>query len=451
MIKNSKTLTFLLLLSGLFLSPVNPFAAAQQTAQSATVMPQAVTGGLLDLNYTTDNRPDTRAYSGKKDYVGMSFTIDLGNEQNVIGVSQDHGRWPTHHPGAYRVEVARNEDGPWMLAFEGAGQRGDSRAKFPAIRARFIRVTATSNRTPYNEEWSIAELRGGIDPGQTAREIPRPPGRNPDRNPDPVTPPSRVRELGNTRDAFDNNANSYASSGTGDYVGMVFNFDLGGEYELSRVVQIHGERRDDFPAEYKIEVSRAKDESRFREVFRGAGSLRRTVATFEPVVTRYVRLTALRKRDTGNWWSIAELRTNRDRDVVDRDEDDGLVARQIRSITANGIGNIVAVLDDNNTSRATTTSPRYEGSWINIDLGGSYTVSRIVQVHEPDEGAFPGRYKVEVSEDGNRWRSAFEGAGQPGRSIAEFAPLRARYIRIVAIDNRNNRQLWTLYKLKVRG
>src|SRR5215216_144039 len=146
-------------------------AAAQQTSQAAAVRPASVSGDLLDVVNANDDRMDTRAYSNKANYAGQGVTLDLGSEQNVIGVSMDQGRWPTHFPGAYKVEVAASISGPWMQAWEGPGQRGESKAKFPAVRARFIRVTATAVNTS-GEDWTIAEIRGGVDPGQKARTIP---------------------------------------------------------------------------------------------------------------------------------------------------------------------------------------------------------------------------------------------------------------------------------------
>jgi hypothetical protein len=436
---------FLLALSG----TGKTAAHAQQTIQSKAILPANVSGELLDLRATYDDRKDTRAHSDKKNYVGMSFTIDLGNEQNVIGISQDHGHWPTHAPGAYRVDVAVNTSGPWMKAWEGEGQRGESKAKFPAILARYIRVTATAVNQTYREEWSVAELRGGIDPGQKPRRIPEATPKPPNGNPGPL-PPAVTKQLEAPELALDNKAGTFSRSGRGDYEGMFYLLDLGGEYELSRLIQVHGSRAEDFPAEYKIEVSRERNESKFREVFRGNGQANRSVARFEPVVTRYVKITALRSRNTKNWWSIEELRTNRDKDVVDRDEDDNLTGRAIRNINAQGFSNINAVIDENNTSRATTGSSNYLGNWVQVDLGGSYTVSRVLQIHDPEERDFPARYRIEVSTDGNRWQRAFEGQGERGRSIADINPVRARYIRIIATDNRNNRP-WTIYKLKVRG
>src|SRR5262249_7783299 len=220
-------------------------------------------------------------------------------------------------------------------------------------------------------------------------------------------------------------------------------FDLGGEYELSPVVQVHGQWPDDYPAEYQVDVSRERNESKFREVWRGAGERERSVAVFAPVLTRYIRITALRARDNYHWWSIAELRTNRDREAVERDEEDKLANREIRHVNAQGLSSVSAVSDDNNTTRATTGTVNYAGSWITADLGGSYTVAKVVQVHDPDERDFPGRYRVEVSEDGRNWRTVWTGQGERGRSVAAFSAVRARFVRITAIANHDLQHWWS--------
>jgi len=93
----------------------------------------------------------------------------------------------------------------------------------------------------------------------------------------------------------------------------------------------------------------------------------------------------------------------------------------------------------------------YAGSWIQVDLGGSYTVSRVVQIHEPDEQDYPGRYRIEISDDGRRWRGIFQGQGERGRSVASFNPVRTRFLRIMAIANHDLQHWWSIYKLKIRG
>jgi len=419
---------------------------AQQTVQSRTVRPAGVSGELLDILNANDGKTDTRATSGKTDYVGMSVTIDAGGLQNIIGVKQDFGPWATHYPGAYKIEVAESLSGPWMTAFEGPGQRGESRAEFPAILARYVRITATAKNTTYREDWSIAELKLGVDPGQTARRV----STRTERAPEAPPPAAAASTLKDLALATDKNSDTRASSGTPSYEGMSITIDLEGEYELSRVVQVHGRWADDYPAEYKVEVSRQRNEIRFREVWRGPGEAGRSVARFDPVTTRYIRITALRNRDRSHWWSIAELRTNRDPEVVE-DEDEGRLNRQIRGVTSRAFSNDANVADDNNTTRATTKTANYAGSWLQADLGGSYTISKVVLFHEPDREDYPGRYRIDVSSDARQWQTVFEGRGELSRSGASFNPVRARFVRITAIAGRDSQHWWSIYRLKISG
>jgi hypothetical protein len=228
-------------------------------------------------------------------------------------------------------------------------------------------------------------------------------------------------------------------------------FDLGGEYELSRVVQAHGQWSEDYPAQYMIEVSKEKREDRFKEVWRGAGEPNRSTARFERVATRYIRISALKNRNRTNWWSIAELRTNRDPDAVEGDENDDRFDRQIRAVTSRGFSDTTPLVNVNNRTRATTNTAEYAGSWLQVDLGGSYTVSKVVQIHEPDLDDYPGRYRIEVSDNGREWRRVFEGAGEHRRSTAGFEAVRARFVRITALANHGNRHWWSVYGLRVRG
>jgi hypothetical protein len=431
--------------------PAGVRTLAQQTVQARTVRPAGVSGELLDILNANDGKTETRATSGKTDYVGMNVTIDAGGLQNIIGVKQDFGPWATHYPGAYKIEVAESLSGPWMTAFEGPGQRGESRAEFPAILARYVRITATAKNTTYREDWSIAELKLGVDPGQTPRRIPARPERAPEATPPVTTPPvAAAKTLKDPALATDKNPDTRASSGTPNYEGMAITIDLGGEYELSRVMQLHGRWAEEYPAEYKVEVSRQANESRFREAWRGPGNAGRSVARFEPVMTRYIRITALRNRDSNHWWSIAEVRTNRDPDVV-ADEDDERLTRQIRSVTSRGFSNDASVADDKNTTRATTNKPNYAGSWLQADLGGSYTISKVLLIHEPDREDYPRRYKIDVSSDGGQWQTVFEGRGEPGRSAASFNPVRARFVRITAVTERDAQHWWSVYRLKISG
>jgi hypothetical protein len=431
---------------------VGQLLAQQPTVQARAVRPASLTGDLLELDQALDGLPTTAARSGRA-YTGQRIVIDIGSQQNVIGVNQDHGRWPTNRPAAYRIEVAENDSGPWMDVFAGDGQRGETKAIFEAVRARFIRVTATGDgpapgTPPGLHNWSIAEIRAIVDPGAVARRIPvRPPGP-PDRPETGPTPPQRV----NFRDvelAFDRNPNTRATTGTPNYEGVSIIYDLGGEYELSRVIQMHGRWSDDYPGMYRIDVSRQRDESRFREVWQGRGEPGRSIATFTPVITRFVRLTALRQRDRIHPWSIAEIRTNRDPGAID--EDDGRLDREIRDAVGNGLANLNALLDANETNFASSGRGGYHGAFVTLDMGGSYTISKVVQVHEPNEQDFPDYYRIDVRSTDERWQMVFEGAGEAARSRATFNPVRARFVRITVLETRARPARWKLPRVRVAG
>jgi len=133
------------------------------------------------------------------------------------------------------------------------------------------------------------------------------------------------------------------------------------------------------------------------------------------------------------------------------EDDDERLARQIRGVTAQGFINADKVSDGNNSTRATTNSPNYAGSWLQADLGGSYTISKVVMVHDPNREDFARRYKIEVSLDGRQWQPVFDGRGELGRSVASFNAVRARFVRITALAGRDNQHWWSINRLMISG
>jgi hypothetical protein len=229
MISQSKHFLLIVCLT-LVIGICRPASESWRSRLSSRAQPDQPVCLVID-RYTeaNDGSIDTRATSGKADYVGMSVTIDAGGLQNIIGVKQEFGPWATHHPGAYKVEVAESLAGPWMTAFEGPGERGESRAEFPAILARYVRITATAKNTTYRQDWSIAELKLGVDPGQKARRISARPERPPETTPPPVTAPRTLKDI---TLATDKNP-EHVQAAAPNYEGMSITIDLGGEYELS--------------------------------------------------------------------------------------------------------------------------------------------------------------------------------------------------------------------------
>jgi len=263
--------------------------------------------------------------------------------------------------------------------------------------------------------------------------------------PGPVTrPPQSLRDA---QLATDRDQNTRATSQTPAYRGMWLMIDLGSEMEISRIVQMHGAWPDDYANEYKVEVSRVQDETRFREVWRGRGEQGRSLARFNPVFARFIRITALSERDGTHWWSIAELRSGSDSNAAE--EDEKRVDRPIVKVSGRGISDVDAVRDTDPDTSATTRRSDYAGSSITLDMGASYLISRVVQVHNPDDMDYPGRYSVDVSDDGNRWQIVWQGNGEQGRSRARFNQVRARFVRITATANLGQNQWWSMSRVRI--
>src|SRR5438132_7057272 len=102
-------------------------SSGAQTPQARAVRLISVVGDLIDITRANDERDNTRANAGTRNYAGSSITLDVGGEQNVIGVIQVHGPWATNYPGSYRVEGQRSE---------ARGQKSEVRSQRSEVRGQ---------------------------------------------------------------------------------------------------------------------------------------------------------------------------------------------------------------------------------------------------------------------------------------------------------------------------
>lgn len=239
--------------------------------------------------------------------------------------------------------------------------------------------------------------------------------------------------------AADGRIQTRATTGTPRYQGRALLIDLGYDTMIEGVIQDHGASADDYPAEYRVEISRQARP--YQTVFEGRGSRGQSVARFTPTMGRYVRITATRDRNTFNWWSIYEVR---------------VIVRQTARTDPYGdriygdMQDLQNAIDGDEQTRATTGTPNYAGRSITLDLGGEYEISKVTQIHSPSDGDYPALYKVEISRDNARWRDVYRGAGSPGRSVADFDERDVRYVRITALERRNNFNWWSIHELIVK-
>jgi hypothetical protein len=62
---------------------------------------------------------------------------------------------------------------------------------------------------------------------------------------------------------------------------------------------------------------------------------------------------------------------------------------------------------------------------------------------------FPREYKIELSLDGATWKPAATGTGTGRTTIATFAPVRAKFLRITQTASTENAPPWSIQRLRV--
>ena len=85
---------------------------------------------------------------------------------------------------------------------------------------------------------------------------------------------------------------------------------------------------------------------------------------------------------------------------------------------------------DDNIATRWQGEPR-DNEWLAVDLGAP---QRIGRVHLSWETAYASEYRIEVSDDGQNWRSVYATAqSEGGEEDISFAPVTARYVRMLAL------------------
>ena len=86
--------------------------------------------------------------------------------------------------------------------------------------------------------------------------------------------------------------------------------------------------------------------------------------------------------------------------------------------------------------------------WIYVDLGAFYTIDRVVLNQET---AYFKGYEIQVSDDAQNWVTVFsEGNGDGGVDVINFAPVNARYVRVLGLQ-RGTQWGYSLWEFEVYG
>ena len=134
--------------------------------------------------------------------------------------------------------------------------------------------------------------------------------------------------------------------------------------------------------------------------------------------------------------------------------DDGLTLLDPHGMTATAApapGTAGNAVDDDATTRWTTGAAQQPGQRLQVDLGRTASVRRVVLDTGADTGDFPRGYALYASADGEHWSAApvATGAGSGQLTTIDFPPTRARALRVVQTSSAP--QWWSVADLRVYG
>ncbi|HEY5843898.1 MAG TPA: discoidin domain-containing protein, partial [Mycobacterium sp.] len=106
------------------------------------------------------------------------------------------------------------------------------------------------------------------------------------------------------------------------------------------------------------------------------------------------------------------------------------------------------LIDDTPGTRWTSGAPQSKKLSLTVDLGRKQTFTEISLNTGPSIGDYLRRYRVQVSNDGHRWRTVARGPGHTAEMIIALPPTRARHVRLVSEADASTS--WTIYDLNLR-
>jgi len=235
--------------------------------------------------------------------------------------------------------------------------------------------------------------------------------------------------------------------------GQTFTLDMQKPQTFSRLV-LTGNAAD-MPRGYTVSVS--DDGQEWKPVATGRGSRVDTMTiSFERVTARYVKIEQTGQLTKGfYYWSINTLDvvnapTNADLAFLTHPQPYGVPLAR-KDWTAAGDSNPDAVaqaLDGDYGSRWDSGGPQTPGQNIALDMKTPQTFSRVVMSSTVGTDDSPQSYDVYVSDDGQNWGKPIASGRDMGHdAVATFAPVSARYLKIVQTGNKGN--WWGINELNV--
>ncbi|MBR1929893.1 MAG: discoidin domain-containing protein [Lachnospiraceae bacterium] len=381
--------------------------------------------------------------------------------------------WENAAAKEYQIQVS-NDGENWTDVYTVTdGRNAETRTgSFDAVSARFVRLYGTvKTMAIYGYslyEWEVYGVEQEQDtppteqPGEEEAELPV------------ITEHSNVAagkvisastELGGNvaANAIDGNTASRWESVQGKEDAEWIEINLGGMYAIDSFKAVWENAA---AKEYQIQVS--TDGSSWKSVYTvtdGKSGETRS-ESFDAVLASYIRLYGTVKTMPVYGYSLYELEiygekqntgaehsnpgedTQPGEDTSTKEHFNVAAGKTITASTELG-GNVAAnAVDGNPTSRWESVQGKEDAEWLLIDLGDTYTVDSFKLTWENASAA---KYTIEVSADGNEWKTVYAvNNGVSGETREDsFAAASARYVRLNGTSKTMAIYGYSLYEFEV--
>ena len=115
--------------------------------------------------------------------------------------------------------------------------------------------------------------------------------------------------------------------------------------------------------------------------------------------------------------------------------------------TASAPADAANAVDDDATTRWASGAAQAPGQWLEVDLGATETIRRVVLDTGADRTDFPRGYELYASTDGSTWSLVATGAGDRQLTTIDIPPTVARHLRIVQTATAS--QWWSVADVRV--
>jgi len=260
--------------------------------------PKAVTASRNDgkTKNALDGDIKTRWDTGRPQRPGEWFMIDLGYDQEIRTLTLDAGTSRGDYPKGYEVHASTDKEDWGEPVAKAESRKTITEIQCKPKVGRYIKITLT--KTLGGSFWSIHEFAINGQPAapKSGEEIKDMSAWKLTASPAPGDAPK----------AIDGDIKTRWGTRGKQKEGQWFAVDLGAETKIYRILLDAGDKRNDYPRQYKVYISKTAEDWGI-PVGGGPGKHVRTSIPIYPKVGRHIKIVQTGTSEY-NWWSIYEMK-----------------------------------------------------------------------------------------------------------------------------------------------